>query len=158
MRTDPKCYFCVFLLYSAINFCYSGVLEANFIEPAHDKQDFERSTLFMKLETRLKQMVMEYWYPSYAYCLSFFFFFYIHSSGDCDVLPDAYFSCNSDVCSFMLWCVSLFSSSCRLVKLFASSHKIHLPTDDSFVRHFILDKTSFQARYSTLRVHLDGRI
>lgn len=75
MRTDPKCYFCVFLLYSAINFCYSGVLEANFIEPAHDKQDFERSTLFMKLETRLKQMVMEYWYPSYAYCLSFFFFF-----------------------------------------------------------------------------------
>ncbi|KAL9161024.1 hypothetical protein ABFS82_08G239000 [Erythranthe guttata] len=38
-----------------------GVLEANFIEPAHDKQDFERSTLFVKLEMRLKQMVMEYW-------------------------------------------------------------------------------------------------
>ncbi|KAK9948507.1 hypothetical protein M0R45_004079 [Rubus argutus] len=38
-----------------------GILEANFIEPAHDKQDFERSSLFIRLETRLKQMVMEYW-------------------------------------------------------------------------------------------------
>lgn len=40
----------------------SGVLEANFIEPAHDKQDFERSSLFIRLEKRLKEMVMEYWY------------------------------------------------------------------------------------------------
>ncbi|XP_061999825.1 protein MICRORCHIDIA 2-like isoform X1 [Rosa rugosa] len=38
-----------------------GILEANFIEPAHDKQDFERSSLFIRLETRLKQMVMDYW-------------------------------------------------------------------------------------------------
>ncbi|KAL9245901.1 hypothetical protein vseg_019500 [Gypsophila vaccaria] len=38
-----------------------GVLEANFIEPAHDKQDFERSTLFLRLEARMKQMVWEYW-------------------------------------------------------------------------------------------------
>ncbi|KAI4327667.1 hypothetical protein L6164_020100 [Bauhinia variegata] len=38
-----------------------GVLEANFIEPTHDKQDFERSLLFVRLETRLKQMIMEYW-------------------------------------------------------------------------------------------------
>ncbi|KAL3818797.1 hypothetical protein ACJIZ3_004702 [Penstemon smallii] len=38
-----------------------GVLEANFIEPAHDKQDFERSSLYLKLEQRLKQMVMDYW-------------------------------------------------------------------------------------------------
>ncbi|XP_019177569.1 PREDICTED: protein MICRORCHIDIA 2-like [Ipomoea nil] len=38
-----------------------GVLEANFIEPAHDKQDFERSTSFYRLEMRLKQMIMEYW-------------------------------------------------------------------------------------------------
>lgn len=38
-----------------------GVLEANFIEPAHDKQDFERSPLSIRLETRLKQMVLEYW-------------------------------------------------------------------------------------------------
>ncbi|KAL0726122.1 hypothetical protein Bca4012_022215 [Brassica carinata] len=29
-----------------------GVLEANFIEPAHDKQDFERSSLFQRLEAR----------------------------------------------------------------------------------------------------------
>lgn len=38
-----------------------GVLEANFIEPTHDKQDFERSILFIKLESRLKQMVNDYW-------------------------------------------------------------------------------------------------
>ncbi|KAI4314800.1 hypothetical protein L6164_027672 [Bauhinia variegata] len=38
-----------------------GVLEANFVEPAHDKQDFERSLLFTRLEARLKQMIMEYW-------------------------------------------------------------------------------------------------
>ncbi|XP_022740517.1 protein MICRORCHIDIA 2-like isoform X4 [Durio zibethinus] len=38
-----------------------GVLEADFIEPAHDKQDFERSSLFVRLETRLKQMVYDYW-------------------------------------------------------------------------------------------------
>ncbi|XP_026449636.1 protein MICRORCHIDIA 2-like isoform X2 [Papaver somniferum] len=38
-----------------------GVLEANFIEPAHDKQDFERSALYIRLETRIKQMIMEYW-------------------------------------------------------------------------------------------------
>ncbi|KAG8478210.1 hypothetical protein CXB51_028173 [Gossypium anomalum] len=36
-----------------------GVLEADFIEPAHDKQDFERSSLFVRLENRLKQMVHE---------------------------------------------------------------------------------------------------
>ncbi|KAL8250823.1 hypothetical protein R6Q59_034516 [Mikania micrantha] len=38
-----------------------GVLEANFIEPAHDKQDFERSSVFSRLEMKLKQMQMEYW-------------------------------------------------------------------------------------------------
>ncbi|KAJ0971057.1 hypothetical protein J5N97_019016 [Dioscorea zingiberensis] len=38
-----------------------GVLEANFIEPAHDKQDFERTPLFLRLETRLKQLVLDYW-------------------------------------------------------------------------------------------------
>ncbi|XP_076916890.1 protein MICRORCHIDIA 2-like [Bidens hawaiensis] len=38
-----------------------GVLEANFIEPAHDKQDFERSSVFSRLEVKLKQMQMEYW-------------------------------------------------------------------------------------------------
>lgn len=44
-----------------VNAHVTGILEANFIEPAHDKQDFERSSLFIRLETRLKQMVMEYW-------------------------------------------------------------------------------------------------
>lgn len=39
-----------------------GVLEANFIEPAHDKQDFERSSLFIRLEARMKQMVLDYWF------------------------------------------------------------------------------------------------
>ncbi|KAL9820050.1 Protein MICRORCHIDIA 3 [Arabidopsis thaliana] len=38
-----------------------GVLEANFIEPAHDKQDFERSSLFQRLEARLKKIVSNYW-------------------------------------------------------------------------------------------------
>ncbi|XP_050223463.1 protein MICRORCHIDIA 6 isoform X2 [Mercurialis annua] len=39
-----------------------GVLEANFIEPTHDKQDFERTSLLQKLESRLKDMTHEYWY------------------------------------------------------------------------------------------------
>ncbi|CAM8909000.1 unnamed protein product [Rhodiola kirilowii] len=38
-----------------------GVLEADFIEPTHNKQDFERTSLFQKLETRLRQMSSEYW-------------------------------------------------------------------------------------------------
>ncbi|XP_011628917.1 protein MICRORCHIDIA 2 isoform X1 [Amborella trichopoda] len=38
-----------------------GVLEANFIEPAHDKQDFEKTAVFQRLESRLKQLQSEYW-------------------------------------------------------------------------------------------------
>lgn len=38
-----------------------GVLEANFVEPIHNKQDFERTSLFQKLESRLKEMTWEYW-------------------------------------------------------------------------------------------------
>ncbi|CAK7325067.1 unnamed protein product [Dovyalis caffra] len=38
-----------------------GVLEANFVEPTHNKQDFERTSLFQKLESRLKEMTWEYW-------------------------------------------------------------------------------------------------
>lgn len=38
-----------------------GVLEANFIEPAHDKQDFERTAILLRLEARLKQMTADYW-------------------------------------------------------------------------------------------------
>ncbi|XP_076883457.1 protein MICRORCHIDIA 7-like [Bidens hawaiensis] len=38
-----------------------GVLEANFVEPAHDKQGFERTTVLQRLETRLIQMQKTYW-------------------------------------------------------------------------------------------------
>ncbi|KAK6148355.1 hypothetical protein DH2020_019267 [Rehmannia glutinosa] len=38
-----------------------GVLEANFVEPTHNKQDFEKTPVFQKLETRLKEMTQEYW-------------------------------------------------------------------------------------------------
>ncbi|XP_010250612.1 PREDICTED: protein MICRORCHIDIA 7 isoform X2 [Nelumbo nucifera] len=38
-----------------------GVLEANFVEPAHDKQGFERTTVLSRLEARLVQMQKNYW-------------------------------------------------------------------------------------------------
>ncbi|PWA76151.1 histidine kinase-like ATPase, C-terminal domain-containing protein [Artemisia annua] len=38
-----------------------GVLEANFIEPTHEKQDFEKTSVFQKLVQRLKEMTGEYW-------------------------------------------------------------------------------------------------
>ncbi|CAI0547383.1 unnamed protein product [Linum tenue] len=38
-----------------------GILEANYIQPTHSKQDFERTSLFQKLEVRLKDMACEYW-------------------------------------------------------------------------------------------------
>jgi len=38
-----------------------GVLEANFIEPAHDKQDFEKTAVLLRLESRLKQMTLDFW-------------------------------------------------------------------------------------------------
>ena len=37
------------------------MLEANFVEPAHDKQGFERTTVLSRLETRLIQMQKIYW-------------------------------------------------------------------------------------------------
>ncbi|KAK9285596.1 hypothetical protein L1049_024791 [Liquidambar formosana] len=50
---------------SPVIYCFApyiaGVLEANFIEPAHDKQDFERSSLFIRMEAKLKQILLEYW-------------------------------------------------------------------------------------------------
>lgn len=54
----------MFFLELSATYCFLiiGVLEANFIEPAHDKQDFERSSLYIRLEARLKQMVMDYWF------------------------------------------------------------------------------------------------
>ncbi|KAL6592629.1 hypothetical protein ACP70R_049304 [Stipagrostis hirtigluma subsp. patula] len=39
----------------------AGVLVANFIRPTHDKQDFEKTGLFQRLEMRLKDMAGEYW-------------------------------------------------------------------------------------------------
>ncbi|CAN7063740.1 unnamed protein product [Brassica oleracea var. botrytis] len=38
-----------------------GALEANFVEPTHNKQDFEKTVLLQKLEKRLKEMTVEYW-------------------------------------------------------------------------------------------------
>lgn len=43
------------------NLFWLGVLEANFIEPTHNKQDFEKTSVFQKLEYRLKEMTWEYW-------------------------------------------------------------------------------------------------
>lgn len=40
---------------------FTGVFEANFMEPAHDKQDFERTPLFIRLEAKLRQIVLDYW-------------------------------------------------------------------------------------------------
>jgi hypothetical protein len=51
---------CLLFLWS--DTCHDlGVLEANFIEPAHDKQDFERTPLFIRLETKLRQIIIDYW-------------------------------------------------------------------------------------------------
>ncbi|GKD02854.1 microrchidia 6-like protein isoform X1, partial [Tanacetum coccineum] len=38
-----------------------GVLEANYIEPTHNKQDFENTNVYQKLVTRLRDMTYEYW-------------------------------------------------------------------------------------------------
>ncbi|KAH7300330.1 hypothetical protein KP509_24G056600 [Ceratopteris richardii] len=39
-----------------------GVLEANFVEPAHDKQGFERTSVLARLEARLLKMQKDYWF------------------------------------------------------------------------------------------------
>ncbi|KAK6920674.1 Morc, S5 domain 2-like [Dillenia turbinata] len=44
-----------------------GVLEANIIEPTHNKQEFEKTSLFQKLEARLKDMTIEYWNTHFQY-------------------------------------------------------------------------------------------
>ncbi|KAJ0112603.1 hypothetical protein Patl1_01272 [Pistacia atlantica] len=41
-----------------------GFLEANFVEPAHDKQGFERTTVLARLEARLIQMQKNYWWTN----------------------------------------------------------------------------------------------
>ncbi|XP_023004868.1 protein MICRORCHIDIA 7-like isoform X1 [Cucurbita maxima] len=47
-----------------------GVLEANFVEPAHDKQGFERTTVLARLEARLIQMQKTYW-ASYCHKIGY---------------------------------------------------------------------------------------
>lgn len=42
-------------------FYATGVLEANFIEPAHDKQGFERTTVLARLEQRLNAIQKKFW-------------------------------------------------------------------------------------------------
>jgi len=49
----------------------TGVLEANFVEPAHDKQGFERTTVLARLETRLVQMQKNYWFFHIFPCVWF---------------------------------------------------------------------------------------
>ncbi|GLU11308.1 hypothetical protein SLE2022_280630 [Rubroshorea leprosula] len=39
-----------------------GVLEVNYIEPTHNKQDFMKTSAFQRLEDRLKKMSLEYWH------------------------------------------------------------------------------------------------
>ncbi|KAH7427418.1 hypothetical protein KP509_10G043700 [Ceratopteris richardii] len=38
-----------------------GILEANFVEPAHDKQGFERTSVFARLEAKLIEIQKNYW-------------------------------------------------------------------------------------------------
>lgn len=53
-----------------IHHIFSGVLEANYIEPTHNKQDFEKTSLFQKLETRLRDMQYEYWWVNFHWVKS----------------------------------------------------------------------------------------
>lgn len=46
----------------------TGVLEANFVEPAHDKQGFERTIVLSRLEAKLIQMQKTYWFALLALC------------------------------------------------------------------------------------------
>ncbi|KAK4479353.1 hypothetical protein RD792_014865 [Penstemon davidsonii] len=58
---DTKPYFKVINSANSTGRGVVGVLEANFIQPTHNKQDFEKTPVFQKLETRLKDMTVEYW-------------------------------------------------------------------------------------------------
>lgn len=75
----------------------AGVLEANFIEPAHDKQDFERTTLLARLEARLVQMQKDYWFVLLSFVI-----FSLFILGEFQVLNTCLFghlsadSCKSD--------------------------------------------------------------
>jgi len=40
----------------------AGVLEVNFVQPAHDKQGIECTTILARLESCLLQMQKQYWF------------------------------------------------------------------------------------------------
>jgi hypothetical protein len=40
----------------------AGVLEVNFVQPAHDKQGIECTTVLAHLESHLLQMQKQYWF------------------------------------------------------------------------------------------------
>ncbi|KAI3883319.1 hypothetical protein MKX03_000335 [Papaver bracteatum] len=44
-----------------------GQLEANFVKPAHDKQDFERTVVLTRLENKLSKLQKEYWNDNRGY-------------------------------------------------------------------------------------------
>ncbi|KAK4362748.1 hypothetical protein RND71_017989 [Anisodus tanguticus] len=52
---------CLFKVLIVLQYLMPGVLEANFVEPAHDKQGFERTIVLSRLEARLVQMQKTYW-------------------------------------------------------------------------------------------------
>jgi hypothetical protein len=75
----------------------AGVLEANFIEPAHDKQDFERTTLLARLEARLVQMQKDYWFVLLSFViLSLFILGEFHVLNTCLFGHLSADSCKSD--------------------------------------------------------------
>ena len=55
---------CMWETYSSASSCGRGVLgvvEVDFVAPAHDKQDFERTDLFARLEMKLKMLTPAFW-------------------------------------------------------------------------------------------------
>ncbi|WVZ26146.1 hypothetical protein V8G54_004690 [Vigna mungo] len=64
------------------------VLEANFVEPAHDKQGFERTLVLSRLESKLIQMQKKYWGAnSHKIGYSNRYKIQIRDSGDKDTSP-----------------------------------------------------------------------
>lgn len=73
-----------------LHFSIAGVLEADFVEPAHDKQSFERTTVLSRLEARLIQMQKNYWSvfyfimgPSESELLFVLLYFYFWGYSNC---------------------------------------------------------------------------
>lgn len=45
------------------------MLEANFVEPAHDKQGFERTVVLSRLEAKLVGIQKDYWFVLHITCV-----------------------------------------------------------------------------------------